>query len=97
MKLERRYVMELKHKHFENKINCNERLISANGRVVSVELPENHHAEDKVKDVRLNVQINRIRKFKNVAANSTWYHEMLHQLIQKKIERKPLVMYLNGK
>jgi hypothetical protein len=82
MKLERRYVMDLKNRHFDQHNDRNERLISANGCVLSVELPENHQAHEKVKDVRLNVQINRIRKFKKVAANSTWYHELLLELIQ---------------
>jgi len=66
--------MEIKNRNFDQYNDRNERLISANGRVTSVELPENHHAHEKLKEVRLNVQINKIRKFKKVAANSTWYN-----------------------
>ena len=95
MKHERRHVMELKHRQFTQV--ADEHIIGAGGKMVAVGLPENHHAAEKVRDVRMNVQLNRIRRFKNVAARSTWYHELLLELIKRKIEHKPLVMYLNGK
>jgi len=97
MKHERRYVMGLKKKQFNDlRSSAAGNLHDSKGPYAS-HLPEKSNASEKVNDVRLNVQLNRIRKYKHVAAKSIWYSELLMQLISKKIERKPLVLYLNGK
>jgi hypothetical protein len=68
MNHERRYVMELKQQQYNAASKHNSgNLYAAKGPYSSV-LPSKHHATEKVLDVRINVQLNRIRKFKNVAA-----------------------------
>lgn len=71
--------------------------LHAKGDPYSIELPEKHHAAEKVRDVRINVQLNRVRKFKKTAAESVWYQDLLIELLKRKISRKPLVLYMNGK
>ena len=73
MKHERRYIMDMKKKQYddpEKYVTAN--LYETNGPYSST-FPSKHCADEKVTDVRLNVQLNRIRKFKNVAAKSIWY------------------------
>jgi hypothetical protein len=89
--------MELKQQQYDAATKHNSGNLYATKGPYSSVLPSKHHATEKVRDVRINVQLNRIRKFKNVAAQSVWYHDLLLELIKLKIERKPLIMYLNGK
>lgn len=89
--------MELKKKQFDDFGNHSAANLRDDKGPYASRLPSRHNVTEKVHDARMNVQLSRIRRYKNVAAKSMWYSDLLMQLIQKKIERKPLVLYLNGK
>ena len=73
MNHERRQIMDMKKKKSDNPERVQQPVINAEGQIVQFEMPHNLHVAARVSDVRTNVQINRIRKFKNVAAKSIWY------------------------
>ena len=87
MKLERRYILDLKKSQLETPTSTNSKSIGVN------DLPNHKRA----KSVRNSVQISRIKKYKQAAANSVWYQDLMAELIQRDIDSKPLVQYLNGK
>jgi len=47
--------------------------------------------------VRMSAQLNRLRVFKKVASQSTWYYNLLQRLCESKIDKKPLTRYMAGK
>jgi len=81
MNHERRQIMEMKKKQFNNPENIKQCLLNTAGHPVAFDIPENMKISTKISSIRTNVQINRIRKFKNVAAKSIWYEDLLKELI----------------
>ena len=85
MKNERREIIELKTQQYNHpQENAVGNLYSKGGLYAS-KVPDNYHALEKVKDVRMNVALKRIRKYKQVAIKSLWYQDLLMDLIQRKI------------
>lgn len=49
-------------------------------------------------DIRLNAELHRLRRFKEVAHKTAkWYNQLAAMILAEKIQDEPLVMYMLGK
>ena len=61
----------------------------------TVPRPMVQQCKTRMTDVRLNAELYRLRKFKNVAqSTAAWYNELAARVLAEKIQDEPLVLYM---
>ena len=56
-------------------------------------VPKNSQCADKMKDLRLNAELARLRMFKKVSGETRCFSEFISKVLDAKIQDRPLVLY----
>ena len=85
--------MKIKRQQFNNPEVFNQANIHLATNSLEQKVPVNSQCADKMKDLRLNTELARLRVYKKVAEKTQWYSELIGRILAANIQEAPLVLY----